>query len=84
MDANLHLGLPADARSYVAAALILRDLQIESIRLLSNNPIKAADLTRNGVRVVEQLSLATDVNPHALHYLQTKRDRLGHYLPHVP
>ena len=84
VDANLDLGLPADARHYGAATQILRDLGVESVRLLTNNPDKTRALEEYGVPVKEQVPLTTRPNDHNLAYLQTKRDRMGHALPGLP
>lgn len=81
VDANLDLGLPADARHYGAASQILRDLGVQSVRLLTNNPDKADGLAAYGVPVVERVPLTPRPNDHNLAYLQTKRDRMGHVLP---
>ncbi|MCL6549694.1 MAG: bifunctional 3,4-dihydroxy-2-butanone-4-phosphate synthase/GTP cyclohydrolase II [Acidothermus cellulolyticus] len=80
VDANLSLGLPADARDYSTAAHVLRDLGVRSVRLLSNNPAKAAALEAYGVRVLGRIPLPTHANPRNLRYLRTKRDRMGHDL----
>src|SRR5215218_10658215 len=81
VDANLDLGLPADARHYGAASQILRDLEVDSVRLLTNNPDKVRALEEYGVPVKEQVPLTTRPNDHKIAYLQTKRDRMGHTLP---
>jgi 3,4-dihydroxy 2-butanone 4-phosphate synthase/GTP cyclohydrolase II len=81
VDANLDLGLPADARHYGAATQVLRDLGVQSVRLLTNNPDKTASLEEFGVHVVERVPIVTRPNDHNLAYLQTKRDRMGHQLP---
>ncbi|MFT4289245.1 bifunctional 3,4-dihydroxy-2-butanone-4-phosphate synthase/GTP cyclohydrolase II [Nocardioides sp.] len=81
VDANLDLGLPADARHYAAASQILRDLGVSSVRLLTNNPQKVADLEDYGVAVVERVPLTSHPNDHNIAYLRTKRDRMGHVLP---
>jgi len=81
VDANLDLGLPADARHYGAASQILRDLGVDSVRLLTNNPKKVASLEEYGVPVVERIPLTTRPNDHNIGYLMTKRDRMGHHLP---
>ena len=81
VDANLELGLPADARHYGAATQILRDLGVTSVRLLTNNPGKVTNLEEYGVRVAERVPLTTRPNDHNLQYLLTKRDRMGHHLP---
>ncbi|HSV40784.1 MAG TPA: bifunctional 3,4-dihydroxy-2-butanone-4-phosphate synthase/GTP cyclohydrolase II [Nocardioidaceae bacterium] len=81
VDANLDLGLPADARHYGAATQILRDLGVTSVRLLTNNPLKTEGLEAYGIAVTERVPLTPHPNDHNLGYLQTKRDRMGHHLP---
>jgi 3,4-dihydroxy 2-butanone 4-phosphate synthase/GTP cyclohydrolase II len=81
VDANLDLGLPADARHYGAATQILRDLGVGSVRLLTNNPDKVASLEEYGVPVAERVPLTPRPNDHNIGYLLTKRDRMGHQLP---
>ncbi|MFZ5872111.1 MAG: bifunctional 3,4-dihydroxy-2-butanone-4-phosphate synthase/GTP cyclohydrolase II [Actinomycetota bacterium] len=81
VDANLELGLPADAREYAAAAQVLADLGVRSVRLLTNNPTKVGALQRYGVDVVERVPLAVGVGPENVRYLRTKRDRMGHDIP---
>ncbi|MCR1781434.1 bifunctional 3,4-dihydroxy-2-butanone-4-phosphate synthase/GTP cyclohydrolase II [Nocardioides carbamazepini] len=81
VDANLDLGLPADARHYGAATQILKDLGVSEVRLLTNNPDKVSSLEDYGVRVAERVPLTPHPNGHNLAYLLTKRDRMGHDLP---
>ena len=81
LDANLALGLPADARDYGVAAAILRDLGISSIRLLSNNPEKRRQLIEHGIEVTELVPLVVGVGDVNIGYLGAKRDRMGHQLP---
>jgi 3,4-dihydroxy 2-butanone 4-phosphate synthase/GTP cyclohydrolase II len=81
LDANLALGLPADARDYGAATAILRDLGLSSVRLLSNNPEKRRQLEERGVTVSELVPLVVGVGADNEGYLDTKRDRMGHALP---
>ncbi|MFG6280066.1 GTP cyclohydrolase II [Microbacterium sp. 5K110] len=80
VDANLALGLPADARDYAAAAGILADLGVEKVRLLTNNTDKVAQLRGFGLDVVEQVPLLVGVGPNNHQYLETKRDRMGHVI----
>jgi len=80
VDANLRLGFPADARDYGVAAQILKDLGPASLRLLSNNPAKAAGLRGHGLTVAAVLPLEAAPNAHNERYLRTKRDRMGHRL----
>lgn len=81
LEANLKLGLPADARDYVAAADILADLGIHEVRLLTNNPEKAKQLEAYGIRVPETVPLLVGVGEFNAGYLEAKRDRMGHKLP---
>jgi 3,4-dihydroxy 2-butanone 4-phosphate synthase/GTP cyclohydrolase II len=81
LDANLMLGLPADARDYGAATAILKDLGLSSVRLLSNNPEKARQLEERGVTVSELVPLVVGVGDFNEAYLEAKRDRMGHALP---
>jgi 3,4-dihydroxy 2-butanone 4-phosphate synthase/GTP cyclohydrolase II len=83
VDANLDLGLPADARHYGTATQVLRDLKVQSVRLLTNNPDKVTNLEDFGVPVAERVPLTPHPNDHNLAYLLTKRDRMGHDLPHL-
>ncbi|WP_439591626.1 GTP cyclohydrolase II [Microbacterium sp.] len=80
VDANLALGLPADARDYAAAAGILSDLGIDKVRLLTNNTDKVKQLRDFGLDIVEQVPLIVGVGPNNHQYLETKRDRMGHIL----
>ncbi|MFI8594461.1 GTP cyclohydrolase II [Microbacterium sp. NPDC078428] len=80
VDANLALGLPADARDYAAAAGILADLGVERVRLLTNNPDKVSQLRDLGLEIVEQVPLLVGVGPNNHQYLETKRDRMGHVI----
>jgi 3,4-dihydroxy 2-butanone 4-phosphate synthase/GTP cyclohydrolase II len=84
VDANLDLGLPADARHYGAASQVLRDLGITRVRLLTNNPDKSEALADFGVAVDARVPLTPRPNAHNLRYLRTKRDRMGHAIPDLP
>lgn len=84
VDANLALGLPADARDYATAAQVLADLGVRSLRLLTNNPSKASGLARWGISVRGRAPLPVPVTEHNLGYLRTKRDRMGHDIPGLP
>jgi 3,4-dihydroxy 2-butanone 4-phosphate synthase/GTP cyclohydrolase II len=83
VDANRALGLPADARSYRSAALILDDLGVARLRLLSNNPAKAAALRTAGLEVVETLPLESVPNLVDDGYLRVKARRMGHLLDEI-
>ncbi|MER5309611.1 bifunctional 3,4-dihydroxy-2-butanone-4-phosphate synthase/GTP cyclohydrolase II [Streptomyces sp. NPDC002773] len=81
LDANLELGLPADARDYAAGAQILVDLGLRRVRLMTNNPEKVDALTRHGLTVEAREPMPVTAGEHNLRYLRTKRDRMGHDLP---
>jgi 3,4-dihydroxy 2-butanone 4-phosphate synthase / GTP cyclohydrolase II len=78
VDANLELGLPADARDYGTGAQILYDLGVRSMRLLTNNPAKRAGLEGYGLTVTGREALPVRLHPENVRYLRTKRDRMGH------
>lgn len=82
LDANLALGFGPDQRDYGAAAAILGDLGVTSVRLLTNNPDKARQLSRQqGLSVAETVPLLVGVGEFNSGYLAAKRDRMGHQLP---
>ncbi|MEO6867903.1 MAG: bifunctional 3,4-dihydroxy-2-butanone-4-phosphate synthase/GTP cyclohydrolase II [Gaiellales bacterium] len=83
VDANIELGHSADAREFHAAAHILRDLEIASVRLMTNNPRKVEELSRYAMPVSERVRHETVPTDGNRAYLQTKRDRLGHLLEHA-
>jgi 3,4-dihydroxy 2-butanone 4-phosphate synthase/GTP cyclohydrolase II len=83
VDANLELGLPADAREYSAGAQILADLGVRSVRLLTNNPAKVSGLIDGGVDITARVPLTAAVTPYNLRYLTTKRDKLGHQIQNL-
>jgi len=80
VDANLKLGLPADARDYGTGAQILVDLGVRSMRLLTNNPAKRVGLDGYGLHIIERVPLPVRANAENIRYLMTKRDRMGHDL----
>ncbi len=80
VDANLELGHPADARDFLPAAHVLRDLGVSRVRLMTNNPAKRQALVACGVDVAERVPLLVAPRPTNAHYLRTKRQRLGHVL----
>jgi GTP cyclohydrolase II/3,4-dihydroxy-2-butanone 4-phosphate synthase len=80
-DANLALGLPVDSRDYGAAVAILEHLGVASVRLLTNNPEKARQLSSHGMNVSELVPLVVGIGEFNHEYLDTKRDRMGHQLP---
>jgi 3,4-dihydroxy 2-butanone 4-phosphate synthase/GTP cyclohydrolase II len=83
LDANVALGLPVDSRDYGAATAILNDLNLSSIRLLTNNPEKVRQLEEHGVTVEERVPLVVGVGAENEGYLQAKRDRMGHQLDEI-
>lgn len=82
VDANLKLGLPADLRDYGIGAQILRDLGLNEIKILTNNPKKIIGLEGHGLKVTEQIKIEAPPNLHNEAYLRTKRDKMGHILHH--
>ncbi len=83
VEANHALGFKADMRDYGVGIQILKDLGLTEVRLLTNNPKKAEAFNLRGfdLRVVDQVPLVSDSNPHNAAYLATKREKLGHRLP---
>lgn len=80
MEANRRLGFEDDERLFQPAAAILRQLGIEAIRLLTNNPAKVAALSSLGITVAEVVPHTFPANPHSENYLQTKKEKAGHRL----
>ena len=80
VEANQKLGFGMDLREYGLGAQILADLGLKKIRLLTNNPRKVVGLEGYGLEIVEQVPIKVKPNPHNLHYLKTKREKLGHLL----
>ncbi|MEJ8843839.1 bifunctional 3,4-dihydroxy-2-butanone-4-phosphate synthase/GTP cyclohydrolase II [Lacibacter sp. H375] len=78
VEANLHLGLPMDARDYGVGAQILRTLNVSKLKLISNNPKKRAGLLGYGLEIVETVPVRIAPNEYNQKYLETKRDKLGH------
>ncbi|MFE5210784.1 bifunctional 3,4-dihydroxy-2-butanone-4-phosphate synthase/GTP cyclohydrolase II [Streptomyces sp. NPDC056600] len=81
LDANLELGLPADARDYGAGAQILADLGARTVRVMTNNPDKTDALARHGMEILSRIPMPVQAGEHNVRYLRTKRDRMGHDLP---
>lgn len=80
VDANLVQGLPIDSRDYGVGAQILRDLGVDRVRLMTNNPAKESGLADHGVQIVRREPLVTPPNPDNISYLTTKRVRMNHDL----
>jgi len=81
-EANLHMGLPADARDYKIAASMLKDLNVSSVRLLTNNPDKVRMLEENGIRLSEVIPTGVYVTPDNAPYLEAKKKR-GHTIMNI-
>lgn len=80
VEANVHLGFNPDERDYGVGAQILRDLNINKIRLISNNPSKRIGLEGYGLEIVEHIPLEISPNKHNRKYLKTKKLKMGHHL----
>ncbi|SMG65435.1 bifunctional 3,4-dihydroxy-2-butanone 4-phosphate synthase/GTP cyclohydrolase II protein [methanotrophic bacterial endosymbiont of Bathymodiolus sp.] len=80
VDANLHLGHLPDEREYTIAALILENLQIESIQLITNNPNKIEQLQSLGVKVEGRIAIEIESNCDNRAYLQTKAHKMDHFI----
>lgn len=78
VDANLRLGFAPDLREYHFAALILRHLGVDRVRLISGNPQKLRKLAASGIAVVSRVSLKIEKHQLMSRYLTTKRQRMGH------
>ncbi len=80
VDANIHLGHLADEREYDFAALMLEDLNVQSIALITNNPNKIKDLVRLGVQVDKRIPIETHIHHDNQEYLKTKVEKMSHML----
>ena len=80
VEANEELGFKDDLRDYGIGAQILVDLGVHKIRLMTNNPRKIIGLEGYGIRVVDRIPIETDPHVENLHYLKTKKEKLGHLL----
>lgn len=78
IDANIHLGYKPDERDYGIAANILNNLQVKSIKLLTNNPEKIRQLSDAGITIVERWPLIVEPTEHSKAYIDTKAARSGH------
>ena len=83
VEANLELGFKEDLRDYGVGAQMLRDLGVEQIRLLTNNPRKISGLEGYGLKVIERVPLEIPAIETNLQYLRTKQRKLGHLLTHL-
>ena len=80
VQANHHLGLDADLRSYEIAANILKDLGVVSVRLMTNNPAKVNVLTKNNIEVKGVHPIQIDPNEYNIDYLKVKKEKMQHQL----
>jgi 3,4-dihydroxy 2-butanone 4-phosphate synthase/GTP cyclohydrolase II len=80
VEANVELGFKEDERDYGVGAGMLYSLGIKKIRLITNNPVKKAGLEGYGMTIVETIPLVFPPNKHNQFYLETKRDKMGHFL----
>ena len=80
VDANLHLGFKPDERDYGCGAQMLRHLGVHKMRLMTNNPVKRVGLEAYGLEIVENVPIEVTPNQYNLRYLQTKQQRMGHWL----
>ena len=80
VEANVQLGLPVDARDFRLAKYIYDHLGVTEVKLLTNNPEKVQTLLDVGIKVVERIPLQVGENIENERYLQTKADKLGHFL----
>jgi len=80
VEANHALGFNADCRDFSLPVAILHDLKISKVRLLSNNPEKYRALVEAGIEVIERITCEMTPNIHALSYLRTKKEKMGHTL----
>ncbi len=83
VEANEKLGLPVDRRDYGVGAHIIRDLGLQQLRLLTNNPKKTSRLEVYGIKIAEQLPIEITPNDHNEFYLRTKKQKMGHTLNEV-
>ena len=84
VEANEALGFKPDLRHYGIGAQILVDLGLSTIRLMTNNPRKIVGLGGYGLEVVERVPIEIAANPENRKYLETKEEKLGHLLRHLP
>lgn len=79
-EANIALGHQPDLREYSAAAAVLKDLGINRVRMLTNNPDKISQLEKNGIMVDQRIPLSITPNKHNEQYLRIKKQKFGHFL----
>jgi GTP cyclohydrolase II len=82
IDANHALGFESDERYFLPACKILRELGVDALRLITNNPEKIAQLEENGLVVTDRVPMSPASNAHNERYIKTKQDRSGHLTGH--
>ena len=80
LEANLHLGFDGDMRRYDIAAAMIHALEVESIVLHTNNPLKVEGLQEHGVEVLGRKAIVSEPRDENVHYLATKKAKMGHVL----
>ena len=80
LEANLALGFGGDEREYYIGAQILRDLGVNTLHLLTNNPDKVYQLEEFGMEITERIPIQMNATKHDIFYLKTKQKRMGHIL----
>ncbi|MDN5101456.1 GTP cyclohydrolase II [Aliarcobacter butzleri] len=80
VEANLKLGFKEDERDYKAVEFILKDLNLKTIKLITNNPKKIKFVEECGIKIEERIPAITKINKFNQNYLQTKKEELGHLL----
>ena len=78
IDANIHLGLEVDARQYGIAVAMLRDLGVEQLHLLTNNPEKINALDQSALEVLSRVPIIIPPQAENADYLKTKQQDMGH------
>ena len=79
VESNTLIGFPVDSRDYLDAIDILRDLGISRVNLMTNNPDKLSALPGAGIEIVDRIPVSVDAPAESRFYLETKRQRCGHY-----
>jgi GTP cyclohydrolase II len=78
VEANEKLGFDADLRDYTICKSMFLHLQVNKVRLMTNNPVKVQALNKLGIEIVERVPIETGQNDHNARYLATKAGKLGH------
>ncbi len=83
VEANLKLGFHQDARDYSIVVEILKDLEVNSLKLMTNNPLKIKALIENGIKVTDRVPIQIEAHDGNRDYLQTKKNQMGHLLEDI-